>query len=290
MRLAILADVHGNLPALEAVVSDLSPMNVQHILVAGDLVGGPRPEATMHLLRSLDCQMIRGNGDSYLLRYRNGRAPIYWYTSKAYATIRWFYRHSSRETLEFIQTLPEQRVFKNPKVPTIRMVHGSPRDPSESIFPDFEPAVLKQALAEMTEPVLVCGHTHLSWHMWRGDQLAINPGAVGCPFNGVTDAQYALLDWDGKRWQVEHRRVAYDLDLIRRDYTESGLLTEGGAFARACLCSIETGRNITEEFLAFTRQLLCKSGAVQNGFLPDEIWDRASDQFDWPDNLSITQI
>ena len=162
MRLAIFADIHGNLPALEAVVSDLSPLNVQKILVAGDLVGGPRPEATMRLLRSLDCQMIRGNGDTYLLRYRAGRAPIYWYTSKAYASMRWHYRHSSRETLEFIQTLPEQRVFRKAKIHAIRMVHGSPRDPTESILPDFEPVVLKRALEETTEPVLICGHTHLS--------------------------------------------------------------------------------------------------------------------------------
>jgi hypothetical protein len=98
-----------------------------------------------------------------------------------------------------------------------------------------------------------------------------------------------LLDWDGEEWQVEHRRVAYDLELIRRDYTESGLLNEGGAFARSCLCSIETGRDITAEFLAFARQLLIKSGADQNGFLPNEIWDLATDQFDWPDSSSNIQ-
>jgi hypothetical protein len=55
------------------------------------------------------------------------------------------------------------------------------------------------------------------------------------------------------------------------------------------LCSIETGRDITGEFLAFTRQLLGKSGADQNGFLPDEIWDLATDQFDWPDSPSKIQ-
>lgn len=289
MRLAVLADIHGNLPALEAVIKDLRPMKVHKILVAGDLVGGPRPEATMRLLRSLNCLMIRGNGDSYLLRYHEGRAPIYWYTREAYSSIRWQYRHISRETLEFIQTLPEQRVFKKPKVPAVRMVHGSPRDPSESIFPDVEPAVLEQALVDTTEPVLIFGHTHLSWHLWQAGRLAINPGAVGCPLNGDKNAQYALLDWDGDKWRVEHRRVAYDLDLIRQDYTESGLLAEGGAFARACLCSIETGRNITEEFLVFTRQLLENSGADPNGFLSDEIWDRANGQFDWPDNLSTIQ-
>lgn len=289
MRLAILADIHANLPALEAVVSDLTLMNVQQVLVAGDLLGGPKPEETLRLLRSLDPQMIRGNGDTYLLQYRAGRAPIYWYTSKAFASIRWHYRHSIRETLEFIETLPEQRVFKKPKIPAVRVVHGSPSDPSESILPDFKPDLLKRALAETTEPVLVCGHTHLSWHSWQAGRLALNPGAVGCPLNGDTNAQYALLDWDGEQWHIEHRRVAYDLELIRRDYTESGLLIEGGAFARACLCSIESGRNIMEEFLTFARQLLGKSGANHNGFLPDEIWDQATDQFAWPEYLTNIQ-
>ena len=100
MRLALLADIHGNLPALEAIVADAQRQEVDGFIVAGDLVGGPQTEETIHMLRSLDCRMIRGNGDTYLLRYSTGNAPIHWYTSQAFASMRWHYRHASRETLE----------------------------------------------------------------------------------------------------------------------------------------------------------------------------------------------
>ena len=78
MRLAIMSDIHGNLPALKAVLQELQRYDIHGIIVAGDFTGGPHPAETLHLLRTLDARMIRGNGDTYLLRYSNGSAPIAW--------------------------------------------------------------------------------------------------------------------------------------------------------------------------------------------------------------------
>ena len=283
MLLALLADIHGNLPALKTIVADAQRQEVDGFIVAGDLVGGPQPEETIHLLRSLDCQMIRGNGDTYLLRYSTGNAPIHWYTSKAFASMRWHFRHASRETLEFVGSLPEQRVEKFGKGQAIRIVHGSPRNPSESIFPNREPVAFLQALGETREPVLVFGHTHIPWQTERLGRLALNPGAVSGPLNGYVGAQYALLQWDGERWQAELCRVPYDLDLVRAAFQDSGLLEEGGAYSRSILYCIETGRNVTGDFLLHARRLAREAGIRDEAFVPDEIWDRASAEFAWPD-------
>ncbi len=279
MHLAIMSDVHGNLPALEAVLEEMPP--VDGIVIAGDFVGGPQPVETIRLLRSLGGLMIRGNSDTNLLEYDAGRAPDAWRSSRQWALMRWAYRCLDQETFSFIKSLPEQRVIDIPGTAAIRVVHGSPRNPSESIFPDRDPAVLDLALAQTSEPVLVCGHTHIPWAREQAERLALNPGAVCGPLDGTVGAQYALLAWQDGRWRVEHRTVSYDLGRIRAAFRDSGLLSEGGALARSFLLSIETGQNVADDLLSHAYQLAAEAGHGDSAIVPDDIWERAAETFDW---------
>ena len=281
MRLAVMSDIHGNLPALEAVLKDLQQCEADGIVVAGDLVGGPQPVETIRLLRALGSWMIRGNSDSGLLRYGTGDTPDAWHTSRQFAPLRWTYRHVDQETFDFIQSLPEQRVVEIADTAAIRVVHGSPRNPSESIFPDRDPAILDLALAQTSEPVLVCGHTHIPWKVERDDRLALNPGAVCGPLNGDVRAQYALLTWYNDHWQVEHRAVPYDLERIRAAFRESGLLEEGGALAQALLLCLETGHNIAGYFLSYAYGLAAEAGFKDCDVVSDSIWKQAAATFNW---------
>lgn len=281
LRLAILSDTHGNLPALEAVLADIQQRDVDGFIVAGDLVGGPQAVETIRLLRSLGSWMIQGNNEVYILRYDTGDVPDAWRTSRQWALIRWAYRHLDRDTLEFIKSLPEQRVVALPSTAAIRVVHGSPRDPSELIFPDRDPATLELALAQTTEPVLVCGHTHIPWKHERDGRLALNPGAVCGSLDGDVRAQYALLTWQGDRWRAEHHAVPYDLRRIRAAFRESGLLEEGGALARAFLLSIETGQNVGLDFVSYAYELAAEAGCEHCDVVPDAAWEHAAATFDW---------
>ena len=281
MRLAVMSDIHGNLPALEAVLKDLQQYEVDGIVVVGDLIGGPQPVETIRLLRSLGSWMIRGNSDSGLVQYGTGHAPDAWYTSRQFALLRWAYRHVDKETFEFIKLLPEQRIVEIADTAAIRVVHGSPRNPSESIFLNHDPDILDLALAQTDEPVLVCGHTHIPWKLERGGRLALNPGAVCGPLNGYLGAQYALLTWHDDNWRVEHRAVPYDLDSIRAAFHESGLLEEGGALARSFLSTLETGRNDFGDFLSYAYGLAAEAGFKDCDVVPDHIWEHAAATFDW---------
>jgi predicted phosphodiesterase len=98
MHLAVMSDVHGNLPALEAVLEDLQPVEVGGFLVAGDFIGGPQPVEALRLLRTLDSWMIRGNSDTGLLQYRLGGAPDAYYTHRQFALLRWAHQHVDQET------------------------------------------------------------------------------------------------------------------------------------------------------------------------------------------------
>ena len=281
MRLAVLSDIHGNLPALEAVLRDLERRDIDGIIVAGDFIGGPQPVETIRLLRARRTWMIRGNSDDNLLRLGNGLAPQAWHSSRQYALLRWARRHIDEDTFGLLQSLPQQRVVQVPARAAIRVVHGSPRDPYESIFPEREPATLDAALAQVDEPVFVCGHTHIPWKVDLPGRLALNPGAVCGPLNGKTGAQYALLTWQDGHWQADHRVVEYDLEQIRAAFRESGLLEHGGALARSFLRSIETGKNVADWFLSYAFDLAAKAGYRGHRVVPDEIWEQAATTFDW---------
>ena len=282
MQLAVLSDIHGNLPALEAVLNDLQQYPIDGIVVAGDIVnGGPQGAETAQRLRALDSWMIRGNADNALLKYAAGDVPAIWHTCHQFAQLRWTHRHVDQETLAFLKSLPEQRVIALPGTAAIRVVHGSPRHVSESIFPDRDPAALEMALAQTSEPVLVCGHTHLPWQVERNGRLVLNPGAVSGPLNGFVGAQYALLNWCDDHWQAEHITVAYDLERVRLACRESGFLEEGGAWAQAFVLCLETGQDVLEDFFSYALDLAAKAGFPDSDIVPDDIWHQATATFAW---------
>ncbi len=276
-----MADVHANLPALEAVLQDARRQGAEGIVVAGDLTGGPHPLETIDLLRSLGASMIRGNSDTYLLRFAAGEGPAGWANCRQWALMRWTYRRPGPRHLALIASLPEQLTYAPQGKAAIRVVHGSPRNPSEFIFPERDPTVLEQALASTTEPVPVAGHTHLPWQVERDGRLALNPGAVCGPLNGDVRAQYALLSWKEGRWCAEHRAVPYDLGPVRAAFQESGLLEGGGAMAQAFLASIETGRDVGQDLVDHAWRLVAEAGVAGCEVVPDDIWERAVATFDW---------
>lgn len=300
MRLAVLADIHGNLTALQAILSDVQTRGVDGYIVAGDHVnGGPRPVEVMRALRTLNAWMIRGNTDNYLLQIRDGTAPDAWRTSKQWAVTRWSYQHIDAETLDYIAALPEQCTVELAGVAPIRVVHGTPSSAFDHSIPDDDPTTMdlfriagiikrkrvltsvNQILAEIAESVLVCSHSHISWLHHSHGRLALNPGSVGFPINGDARAQYALLTWQDNGWHADLKAVAYDLARNRKDFVDSGLLEEGGGLARSFLIDAEMGRNSAGILLAHAYDLAAQAGFSDCKIVPNEIWDRAVATFDW---------
>jgi len=281
LRLAILADVHANLPALESVLEDADRQQACSIIVAGDLTGGPHPLETINCLRSIGATMIRGNSDESLLRFRYGRAPAAWNSDLQHALLRWTHRRLDKRTYDFLESLPLERSFTVPGASPIRVVHGCPGDPYEGLSPEEDPASLLSAMGRVEETVLICGHSHRPWKAEIDGRLALNPGAVCGPLNGVVGAQYALLSWHADRWTVEHRSVTYDLGTLHDAFSISGLLEEGGALAKAFLISLETGRDVALEFLDYARGVATDTGAAHEDGIPDAVWERAAQTFRW---------
>jgi len=281
MRIAVLADIHGNMPALEAVLANLQPLQVDGMIVAGDMVTGPNSVEVLNRLQDLRAWMIRGNNENYLVRFENGDAPDWWYTARQWAVMRWVYQQMDSMSLDLIKSLPDERVIAFPGKDAIRVVHGSLDDPSEHLFPEQGHEALDRTLARINEPVLACGHSHIPWQEMRDGCLAFNPGAVCGPLNGYKGTQYALLNWKGDGWELEFRQLEYDFSLVRKEFEDTGMLKEGGAFARAYLQDVLSGTNHTAKFLDHAYRQAAQAGFPDCEYVPDEIWDRAVETYGW---------
>ena len=194
--IALVYDVHGNLPALEAVLADARSAGAGAYVLGGDyaLFGG-WPEETVARLDALaGATWIRGNGE----RWTAHEAPDDDTVQGAVAACRAALGDALADRLA---ALPERA-----RIADTVVVHASPASDVRSFLP--EPATDdEELLAGEAPPRLVFGHTHLPFARRRGTTELVNPGSVGMPFDGDPRAAYALLDDTGA---VEHRRVAYD--------------------------------------------------------------------------------
>jgi len=302
VRLAVLADIHDNLPALKAVLADARAQRVDGIIGAGDyLVRGPFPRETLDLVRSVDAWLIRGNTDGYVLDYAAGQAPEPWYTSSRWAALRWAWAQLSPERLDFLRGLREELVLRVGDADPIYVCHGAPNNPLGRLIPDQDkdalrsfrragflaadaaPPDLRHALSGVDQKVVICAHAHIPWSQNDGDLLVLNPGAVSGALNGDPRAYYALLSWRSGRWQVQHRAVHYDMSALRQAYGDTGYLEEGGAIARAFLLTVETGQNILGPLFSHASRMTRAAGYHDLSAVPDSLWHWALRDFAWPD-------
>jgi len=299
MRFAVLADIHGNLPALEAVLDDLSSHPaVDQILVAGDSVSGcPYPRETIALLRERNCRCIRGNNETYILNMHTRACHPDVLTNRQWAATRWAFEQLNPAELAWVASLPAQLSLPEPGG-GLRVLHGSLEGESISLVPDRNPGVIRHleashllrpgqpltplsvTLASIPESVLIAGHIHTPWLQREGAKLALNPGSVGMPIHGDPRACYVLLEWDGLAWQVELRAVAYDRARVKRAFQTSGLLAAGGGFARGCLVDLDRAQNTVWMFVehAFAT---ARARGHHGPIIPDPLWLEAEATFDW---------
>jgi putative phosphoesterase len=280
VRFALLADLHGNLPALEAVLNALRAEAPDGILVAGDWISGPDENEMFDRLRAHVSTSVLGNSDIRLLEFIGGKSPANWATLKQMTMLRWAVQHLEPHNLALLQNIPEQRVIQINGTSAIRLVHGSLESAFDSPFKSREK--LYQTFADLEESLLVCGHNHRPMiAAGRDGKLIVNPGAVGGPLNGDTHAQYALLDWRDGFWQPQLKRVPYNHQQIINSFESSGFLKDCGPLARVFLETILSGEDIALMFFQYIDAIAESRGIELDAFVPDDIWEEAERTFDW---------
>jgi putative phosphoesterase len=280
MKIAVLADIHGNYIAFEAVLKDAKANGAAGIIITGDHFNDvPQPMQVFNRLRSINAWIIKGNKEQRIIDYCRGKHPE-WDSHLQMASFIWTYKQLNREALDYIDSLPEQTVIDLPGTDSIRVVHGSPFRIDELLYRNRNEDRITRSLQSIDEKVLVFGHTHAQWHKKYGDKLIINPGSVGVSFNEKALAEYSLIEWDFDHWKVCQRLVEYDKDELEREFHRSGYLNEGGAYAKAALYSIKAGTNEIMDFVIFAYKLAEERG-IKETLIPNDIWIEAEKVWEW---------
>lgn len=206
MQVAAIYDIHGNLPALEAVIQEIRQAGVDLIVVGGDVVPGPMPRETIKYLLDLDIpvQFIRGNADREVLAQMAGKetgaVPV-----QLREVVRWVARQLHPEYEQLLAGWPETLSVEIEGLGEVLFCHATPRNDTE-IFTRFTPEErLLPVFEGVSVPLVVCGHTHMQFDRTIGTIRVVNAGSVGMPF-GEPGAYWLLLGPD-----VQFRHTLYDL-------------------------------------------------------------------------------
>lgn len=205
MRIAAIYDIHGNLPALEAVLRDIRRESVDLVLVGGDVVPGPMPHESISCLLDLDLQLqcIQGNGEVAVLRELAGNDSGV--PEQVRGVVRWVAQQLAPDHATVLASWPKTLRVQVDSLGQVLFCHATPRSetevftrltPEDRLLPIFEPP---------GAPVVVCGHTHMQFDRTVGKVRVVNAGSVGMPF-GQPGAYWLLLGPD-----IQLRRTTYDL-------------------------------------------------------------------------------
>ena len=190
MRVAALYDIHGNTPALDAVLGEV---DADVIVVGGDPVAGPAPAETLERLRALDADVrfIRGNADREVYESRQGLAPP--------ELMEYVRARLSPEQLDFLRSLPLTL-----SIGRVLFCHATPRNDEEILTRISSDERWREVLAGVDADVVVCGHTHVQFDREIDGIRVVNAGSVGMPYADEPGAYWAVLD--GADVEFRHTR------------------------------------------------------------------------------------
>jgi putative phosphoesterase len=222
-RVAAIYDVHGNLPALEAVLAELESVNPDLIVVGGDVVAGPMPAEVLDRLVTLGYSIcfVRGNADREVVAaYGDGRyADATDAADPAERTAAFAASKIDRAHRDLLASFAERLVVEIEGVGQVLFCHGSPRSDEEIVTAATTEGRLREILAGVDQDLVVCGHTHAQFDRRIGAKRVVNAGSVGMPYQGKPVGAFWLLLGTGG---VSLRRSDYDLDRTVKQIRATG--------------------------------------------------------------------
>jgi predicted phosphodiesterase len=277
MRLAILADIHGNLAALEAVMAELERLQPDAVVVNGDLINGvPFSTEVIDFVRRQDWVVVRGNHEFYYLDFGTPRAVEGSDDAARWGALHWLVERISPEQGAYLGMLPDERTLYIPGALPVGITHGVPGRNRVGFYPEQSSASIAADLNDVFTPTFISAHTHVqvdrqvvqAAHNGASASRAaggaalqchvVNPGSVGLPLNGDTRAQFALLESVPERevaggWRATHLRVTYDRRAMLEAYQPSGMADAGGVMARMFYWELVTAETEVVRFYHWAR-------------------------------------
>ena len=251
MRIAVLADVHGNLSALEAVLSHLEEQGgCDEIWVLGDLaVFGPYPRQVLERLAALpNKRFVQGNTDRYVATGQRPPQPLVedeseWsrmisLLEERDANFRWTIGQLDYKWYSFLRDLPFEQRLDLPGLGSVLALHGSPLGDEVGIWAETTDGELRGMLSGTGSRFLLCGHTHQPLDRSLDDARVVNVGSVGLPLDGDQRAAYNSLESGEGEFNATLHRVEYDVDEVIAKLDEVGHPSAGGVASRLRLAAV----------------------------------------------------
>jgi predicted phosphodiesterase len=209
MRVGIVADIHGNLPALEAVLEDLARQSPDVVVAAGDLaLRGGHPRETVQLLLDRCHALLIGNTDAYLAGiYLGGayRDPDHWKTE----LLEWTRDQLGPELTKKLGELPFSVRYSPRRGHDLYVCHANPRNLEDSLEPTMDEAQLRRYVSNVDAAAIAFGHLHFPYRRRMGRVLLADVASAGIPRDGDLRPAYGVFTWTPRGWRVQIRRVRY---------------------------------------------------------------------------------
>ncbi len=216
MLIALLSDVHSNLPALKAAIVDAKVRRATRIICAGDITGyGPFPNEVCEYLKTNNISSISGNYDLKVLDViKHGKAVVESLQKKKRELVLWTAKHLGKTAQRFLENLPESLTEELPGGRSLLVVHGSPVSNDDDVYPSITLKGLQTKLKDTHPDILVCGHTHIPFVKKIGGTLIVNCGSTGQPVDGDPRPSYAIISVNEQLSRGRIIRFEYDLNEI----------------------------------------------------------------------------
>ena len=210
MKIAALYDIHGNLPALKAVLKELEGIQPDVIVVGGDIVSGPMPVQTLACLRQFAGSVValRGNADREVVAAFDGQPSALKLPEEVREITHWVAHQLGPDERNFLARLPEQIPLSLEGLGEVLFCHATPHSDEEIFTPLTPQERLHMLFQDVQQQTVICGHTHMQFELRIGGVRVLNAGSVGMPYAEQPGAYWLLLGPEG----YEFRRTAYDLE------------------------------------------------------------------------------
>ncbi len=252
LRIAVLADIHGNLPAFESALAHVAQQKVDQIILAGDIVNGsPDSKACWTLALSLGCPILRGNHERYVAHFGTTKASPLW-AMEQFAPLQWTVEQLSEQDRQCMEQLPLN--LRLPEAPNLLIVHATERDDHDSIASHTPEQVLHGMFPTAPEQYIIRAHNHSGQvRIWEKG-LIVTGGSVGLSLDGNPTAQYLLLDQEKNGWKIQHQSVPYPLDAAISRFHDTGYLSSVGPMGHLFFREVMTASHQIVPFLRLYSQ------------------------------------
>ncbi len=229
-RCAVLADIHGNLQGLDAILADIERQQPDVIVCAGDMIGChfPGSENVLQRLQQDGIQVVKGNQEEYFVSYHDPAGDPELKTGVHFWPMHFFARQMSLSAIGYLKTLPMTLTFPGHNAQDVLICHGSLSHTRRSYANGINPEMARE-LSQCKAAVIACGHLHRQWQMRWQDKLLVMASSAGLPLRGIPDqVEYLLLDYVNEAWQFCYKILNYDFQSALQSLLDSGFLEGSG--------------------------------------------------------------